>query len=118
MAYLEYILEGLLNFSAATNIVVIGFSLISAYFMKERIGAFAAILYFPVMVLCAFGSNYLFWSEEVFRGDQDLERVFSATIAGMMFSLLLIIGLNNFREYYWRLRSRPMRMAEEGDWEI
>ena len=118
MLYLEYFMDGLFNFSLTTNIVVIGFSLVSVYFMKERIGTFAAVLYFPFMVLCAFVSNYIFWSEEVFRGDQDLERIFAATIVGMMFSLLIIIIVNNFREYYWSLPSKRYSVAEEGDWEI
>jgi len=113
MLYIDYLVSGLFGFSQATNIVVILFSLVSVYFMKERIGGFAAIAYFPVMVLCAFASNYLFWHQEVFRGDQDLERVFSATIVGMMFSLVLIIGVNNLREYYWRLPSARFGKTNE-----
>ena len=109
MLYFNYLWDGLFSFSMSTNVVVIGFSLISAYFMKQRIGALVAFLYFPIMMLCAFASNYLFWEHDVFRGDQDIERIFSATIAGMMFALFVIIAVNNLRESYWR---RPIGKYE------
>ena len=105
-----YLEDALLQFSGTTHLVVLGFSFVSVLFMKEQIGTGAAIMYFPVMVGCALLSNYLFWNFEIFRGDQDVERVFTATILGMMFSLLVLIAVNRVRDHY---ASIPVRFVDK-----
>ena len=62
------------------------------------------------MVIFAFGSNYLFWSYDVFNGAQDAEAVFSGTIVGMIVSLIFLIMFSRIREYYWSI---PVRFQNE-----
>ena len=103
MLYLMYMEDAWAHFTLSTQIVVFGFSFVSAVYMKERIGFAGTLFYFPVLVMCAFVSNYLFWVYEIFRGDQDVETVFTATIVGMIVSLFLLIMYTRVREYYWSI---------------
>ena len=110
MLYLMYLEDAMAHFSFATKLVVFGFSLISMFFLRERIGLGGSLFYFPVMVICAFVSNYLFWSYDVFNGAQDAEAVFSATIVGMIVSLIFLIVFNRVRDHY---SSIPVRFQNE-----
>ncbi len=104
--FIDYLGTLLGGFSSSTVYIIIGFSLISAYYMKTRLGLVASLMYMPAMAACSFAAYYFFWEHEIFNARHDVERVFSSMILGMVIALIVVIIINNVKEH---LHQRSIR---------